>query len=691
MNPDAAQEKIVKSVCMMCFQVCGIHAHIQDGRLAKVEGMKEHPCSRGVLCPRGANLPSYVYAPDRIRHPMMKSRAGQWSRISWDEALDAVAEQLLEIKRRHGARAVAFAVGSLGAEDIEISAFFQRLRGAFGSPNFFSIEGHCFKSRILSRLMTFGTYPLEDPDQSDCVVLWGHNPDATEPALSFRLKEALKRGTKLITVDPRKIPLADKGIYVGIRPGTDAALALGMMHVLIFEGWYDAAFVDRYCSGFDRLKEHVKRYTPEAVAGICGIPASDVYTISRLFAGARSASIIQGIASLDQYNNGFQTNRALAILQAITGNYDRPGAWCTNPLLRLQDLRVPVEEKPIGSDEWPLFHSLWGRAVPYGQQMALPDAILNERPYPVKALLTTGANPAAAWPDAQKTKKAFGKLDLLVVNDLFMTETAQLAHVFLPACSHAEKLCLAYNYALVFGMPYVTLNQRLIEPLGESRPNWKIFSELGRRMGYEAYFPWNTDEEVVSMMLTPSGITLEELASHPEGRWFGERCYDIDAPKQIRTPSGRIEIYSETLAEAGYEPLPEYRPPVRGPEAQPQLKGPYPLTLLPGTRIKYYTGWQHRNIQELRRFAPEASAEVHPSTAVQYGLTDGSEMWIRTPKHQVKVKADVTANIRPGVIGLVHGWEREQNGNLLTDYAPNDPVTGYPELRAMSCRIEKVS
>jgi anaerobic selenocysteine-containing dehydrogenase len=675
---------------MMCFQVCGIHAHIREGKLVQVEGMKEHPCSKGAICPRGANMPEYVYSPDRILHPMVKTPHGTWSRVSWDDALDRVAEKLMEIKTRHGARAVAFAVGSLGAEDIEISAFFQRLRGVFGSPNFFSIEGHCFKSRILSRQLTFGTYPLEDPDNAECVVLWGHNPDATEPALSFRLKNSVKNGTRLIVIDPRKIPLAKHGIYVPVRPGTDAALALAMTHVIITEGLCDMDFVNKYCTGFEELSQHVKGYTPEKVAPLCGVSVSDIYMISRVYAGAKSASIIQAIAAIDQYNNGLQTNRALAILQAITGNYDKPGAWCTNPLMRLTDLRVPVEEKPLGADEWPLFHSLWGRPVPYGQQMVLHDAILNEKPYPVKALLTAGANPAAAWPDSLKTKEAFEKLDFMVVNDLFMTETAQLADVFLPACTYAEKLCIAYNYGLVFGMPYVMLNKRLIEPLGESWPNWKIFSELGRRMGYGDYFLWNSDEEVVSMMLEPSKITLEQLLDQPEGLWFGKRCYDIDAPKQIRTPSGKIELYSNTLGEAGYEPLPSYKAPVHSPQARPEIGEKYPLTLLPGTRVPYFTGWQHRNIQSLRRLAPEAAAEIHPSTAEAYGIVDGSYILIETVKNKITVKASVTPDILPGVLGLIHGWEREQNGNILTEYSPNDPVTGYPELRAIACRVRKV-
>jgi anaerobic selenocysteine-containing dehydrogenase len=274
-------------------------------------------------------------------YPMIK-RGNGWTRISWDEALDTIAHKLQEIKAADGAHSVALSVGSIGAENIEISAFAQRFRGAFGTPNFFSIEAHCFRSRIMARLMTFGTYPLEDPDNAECIVLWGHNPEASEPPLAKRIHDALKRGLKLIVIDPKRIPLAREGVHVQIRPGTDCALALAMMNVMIAEGLYDRGFVEKYTAGFEKLVDHVKAYPPEKVSEICGVPAWLIQEVSRVFARSRSASIIQGINSLDQHVNGFQNNRALAILHAITGNYDVPGGWATNPFMPLTDLRIPV-------------------------------------------------------------------------------------------------------------------------------------------------------------------------------------------------------------------------------------------------------------------------------------------------------------------------------------------------------------
>jgi len=678
-----------KTACMLCFQGCGINVHVKDGKLLKVEGMPEHPFSRGVLCPRGWHLPDYIYSPERLQYPM-KKRNGEWSRISWNEALDTISGKLQEIKNEYGAHALVVSVGSIGAENIEISAFAQRFRGAYGTPNYYSIEAHCFRTRIMARLLTFGTYPLEDPDNSDCIILWGHNPEASEPPLAARISQALDRGLKLIVIDPKRIPLAERGIYIPVRPGTDTALALAMMNVIVGENLHNKEFVEKYTIGFDKLVEHLKGYPPEKVSEICGVPSEDIRNISRIFANAKGASIIQGINSLDQHINGFQNSRALAILHAITGNYAVPGGWATNPFMRLTDLRLPVDEEPIEADKHPIFRSLWGMKAPYGQQIYLPDAILSEKPYPIKAMMVSGGNPAASWPDSEKLKKAFRKLDLLVVMDLFMTETAKLAHLVLPACSSLEMMGLAYNYGLTGGMPFVMLSRKVIEPLGESWPDWKFYSELGKKMGYGDLFPWNTDEEVVEHFLKASKVTFKDLREHPGGIWFGKRSYDITAPNQIRTPSRKIEIYSETLAEAGYDPIPVHKEPTQSPTHSPSLRKDYPLTLNTGARIKEYTHWQMRHVPQLREMAPDPLAEIHPETAKQHGIADGDRVVVETKTGQITVRVKTTDDLMPGIVNVLHGWAEALNQNVLTELKPSDPVTGYPELRALACRIRRV-
>ncbi len=689
MENQAEETKVVKTVCMLCFMVCGIKAHVKNGKLVKVEGNPDHAATKGVICPRGVHLPDYVYAPDRLKYPMIKDKDGAFKRVTWDKALDTIASKLQKIKDDHGARAVAASIGSIGAEDILISAFAQRWRGAFGTPNFFSVESHCFRCRIMSRLFTFGNYPISDIDHSDLLLLWGKNPDGSEPPVGARIHKMIDDGMKVITIDPLKTRVAKRGIHIPIRPGTDAALALAMIHVIISEGLYDKDFIEKSTLGFDKLTEHVKNYPPEKVSDICGIPTPDIYMISRMFAGAERASIHQGIASMDQHINGFQTCRALAILQAITGNFANQGGWGPTQLLRMSDLRIPVEEKPIGADEFPIFHSFWGKTAPYGQQMLLADQILTEKPYPVKAMLVSGGNPVASWPDVKRFRKAFAKLDLLVVSDLFMTETAKMADIVLPVCSTAETLGLAHNYGLTMGIPLVTLDKKLIEPIGECKPDWWIYAELGRKMGFAEKFPWKTDKEVVDYMLKPSGLSVDELEKNPDGVFHSEKRYGMENVR-LHTPSKKIELYSESLKEMGQAPLPDYVAPTQSPSRNPKLNEKYPLVLVTGIRTPEYTNYQFRNIPKLRRLRQEPFAWVNPVTGKKHGLMDGAMVRIETRNAEIQAKVEFMDDMLAGVVGVQHGWEYELNPNLLNEVDDLDPVTGYAEFRNIACRIEMV-
>jgi anaerobic selenocysteine-containing dehydrogenase len=651
--------------------------------------MTEHPLNQGLLCPKGKALVDYVYSLERLKHPLKRGNGG-WKRISWDEALDIIAEKLQQIKESYGAHALAIFCGSIGVENYELAAFARRFRGAYGTPNFLSVESNCYRSRILAHQLTFGAFLLEEPEKAGCVILWGHDPDNSKMPPASKLYQALERGLELIVINPKRTPLAKRGIHIPIRPGTDCALALGMLNVIISEDLYDKEFVKKCTIGFDKLAEHVKQYPPQKVEKITGVPAKDIKKIARIFARAESASIVQGICSLDQQINGLQTNRALAILQAVTGNVDVPGGWVNVPFPRLGSLHIKVDEDPIGAAEHPLFYRLWGRQSPYGQTMYLADAILTEKPYPIKALIVTGGNPALTLPDSDKTQKALEKLDFLVVMDLFMTETARMADIVLPACSFLERSGVGYVYAVTSGLPYILLRKRVIEPLGECWPDWRFWCELGRRMGYADLFPWQTDEEVIEHWLKPTGLTIKQLAEqNPVGVFFAEKRYNMAQKGEFKTPSGKIELYSPTLAEHGYDPLPVYVEPSQSPVSSPELARQYPLILTTGARILEYTHTQMRNVPRLRQQAPEPIAEVHPDTARKYGIADGDTIAVETRKGRIEIKVRVTEDLLPGVVSIPHGWA-EANANLLTEFEPRDPVTGYTQLKVLLCRIRKL-
>ncbi len=683
-------QKIIKTDCILCINSCGINAYVEDGKLVKVEGMVEHPVSEGYICPRGEALVEYVYSPDRLKYPMKKVN-GNWERITWDEALDTIAEELQQVKDKYGAKALAVYSGSIGTENIELAGFAQRFRGVYGTPNLLSVEGNCFRSRIMARQMTFGGYPIEEPWNSKCVIIWGQNMDNSRATIGAKVYKALDNGTieNLIIIDPKRIPMAERGIHIRIRPGTDTALMLGMMNVIIGEKLYDKEFIEKNTIGFDKLVEHVKQYPPEEVAEITWVPADDIKKIARIFATSKPAANVPGTCSIDQHINGFQGNRALAILQIITGNVDVPGSWISIPFIRLGDLRVTEISEPIGTDEHPLFRRFWGRLSPYGQQMLFADAVLDEKPYPIKALIVNGGNPAITLPDSVRVRQAMRKLDFMVVTDLFMTETAKLADMVLPACSFLEKSGVGYVYGVNTGIPYALLRKKVIEPVGESWPDWKIWSEIGRRMGYGAFFPWQTEEEVVDFFLKPSGLTREQLEKeHPEGMFYvsEDKKYQSGV---YRTPSGKIEIYSETLLENGYDPLPFFIEPSQSPVSTPELAEKFPLILSTGARIPQYTHTQFRNLPSLRKEVPEPIAEVNPETAEKYGIVDGDMMTVETVKGQIALRVKTTADLAPGIVSIPHGWA-EANSNLLTSLDTRDPVTGYTEMKALLCRIKKI-
>jgi anaerobic selenocysteine-containing dehydrogenase len=681
-------QQVIKSDCIVCINSCGINAYVEDGKLVKVEGMKEHPVSEGVICPRGEALPEWVYSEKRLQYPMKKVD-GKWERISWDDALDTIASNFKEIKEKYGAKGLAVYTGSLGTENIELAAFAQRFRGVYGTPNLLSVEGNCFRSRIMARQMTFGGYPIEEPWKSKCVIIFGQNMDNSRMTMARKIYKALDDGTieHLIVVDPKRIPMAKKGIHIPLRPGTDTALALGMLNVIITEDLYDKAFVEQYTIGFDRLVEHVKQYPPEKVAEITWVPVDDIRKIARLFATSKPASIVPGTCSIDQHINGFQGNRVQAILQAVTGNVDVPGGWVSIPFIRLGDMRVTEISDPIGTREHPLFRRFWGRISPYGQQMLFADAVLNEDPYPIKGLIVTGGNPAVTLPDSNRIREAMKALDFMVVADLFMTETAELADIVLPACSFLEKSGVGYVYGVTTCIPYAMVRKKVIEPIGESWPDWKIWTEIGKRMGYGEFFPWKTEEEIIDFFLKPSGLTREQLErDHPEGTYYAEVKYKQG---KYRTPSGKIELYSETLAENGYDPIPHHIEPTRSPISTPEIYKKYPVILTTGARIPEYTHSQFRQVPRMQKTAPEPLAEIHPDTAKKYGISDGDMMTVETVKGKVAFKAKTTEDLLPGVVSIPHGWSKA-NANFLTELDRRDPVTGYTEMKSLLCKVSKV-
>jgi anaerobic selenocysteine-containing dehydrogenase len=671
--------------CTLCYHSCGTKVTVRDGKAVKIRGLASHPINKGRLCPKGANALDLVYSPDRLKHPLKRTTNG-FEKISWEQALDEIAAKLLRLKDRYGAQVFGLFCGSIGVENLEMSTLVHLLRSGFGSPNFFSVESICYRMRIRTRQMTFGRYPTEEPD-SNLYVPWGHNPDQSDFPLKFSLKKNLKKGAKLVVIDPKRIPLADKAdIYLRIRPGTDGALALAMMNVIVAEKLYDREFIEKHTFGFDKLVAHVRRYTPEWAEEITWIAADDIRALARLYAGTTGASIFQGTCTQDQTANGTQNSRAFGILQAITGNINVPGGWVTSPPPRFGHPGYSVEGDPLGSEQYPLFMDLWGRKSPYGVVTMVPESI----PEKLKAFMVIGGNPLISMPDSNAFKSAFEKLDLLVVHDLFMTETARSAHYVLPASSHLEKWGVAYTYNVCHCLPFLMLRKKCIEPLGESRSEWHFITALADRLGVEDRFPWASEEGFVAFMVGPSGLSFEYLLNEkPEGDFYAEKKYTIP-DKLFRTPTGKIEIYSETLAQKGFDPLPAFLEPERGPvRGDNNFLEKYPLILSVGHRNLCYTHSQQRQVAALKKICPAPLTEIGPETAKKFGIENGDLIVVETNTGQVRMEALVDERVAEGVVLVPHGWGGDANGNLLTDVTCREPIMGYPDQKSLQCAIRK--
>jgi len=686
---------VIKTVCGMCHSSCGVNVTVKDGRIVKAAGMPEHLVNKGRLCPKGASIPDYVYSPDRLKHPLKKVKGG-WERISWDEALDTIVEKLKWNKEQNGARSLACFVGDrFVTEDFPITDLQRRFLDVYGTPNVFNVDSLCYRIRYINRLLTFGKMTCHDAENAKCIVLWAHNPQSSAPPLDWILRKRRDQ-IKLIVIDTRATPWAKKAdIHAQPIPGTDSALALGMLNVIISEKLYDKETVENHTSGFDKLVEHVKDYPLDKVERITRVPADTIREMARLYATTPPASIIQGTNALDQTSSGSANHRAICILQAITGNFDVPGGFVSPRIhLRRNDIRLldMLEgQKPLGADEYSLNWDVGGIFFGEGQGMVLPEAILSGKPYPIKMMIVTACNMLRSLPNSNKQRKALESLDFLVVMDIYMTETAELADIVLPAATFLERTEPIFSYYPVLeNVSYIMLRKKIMQ-YEECRADGDFWLELAKRMGYQEYFPWENLEELYDHFLEPSGFTVKQLRDeNPEGVKWSEMQYNRYKTRGLRTPSGKIEIYSTILEELGLEPLPTYTEPAESRESTPELAKEFPLVLTTGARELPFIHSQLHNLPKLRKLRPEPTAEIHPETAARYGIGEGQMMTIETTRGAIEMKAELTEGIIPDVVCIPHAWAGA-NANLLTDEKPVEAAMGYPALKALLCRVSAVT
>ena len=698
--------RILKSVCRSCHGGCGVLLHVTDGRLAKVEGDRESPLNHGRLCPIGTVSLDLVYHPDRLQYPLRRTAgrgAGKWQRISWDEALDAISERLLAIRDEFGPEAIALGTGT-GRHHIR---WVSRFGHALGTPNWCEPGfAQCFHPRVNTCILTFGDFPVCDytgDTPPKCMLFWGHNPLNSGPdgETRFVVREALESNPRVIVVDPRETDLARRAdVWLQVRPGADDALALSILNVIIAERLYDAPFVERWTYGFDALAERVRDFTPEWAEPIVWVAADKIRAAARLFSQTKPAMLEWGCA-IEHTPKCIQTVRAISMLPALTGNIDVPGGWVFGmhglgrfPSL-IENLTPQASAKRLGADRFKLLCGE-GADLPAAHIPTLLQAMREGKPYPVKAFLIFGNNTLTTYANASQVYDSLMKLDFIVCADLFMTPTAEIADIVLPAASWPE-------LDEVAGLPTIAANvvlaQQKAVQIGECKSDEEIFVELARRMKLSSCT--EPIHAVFDSQLAAGGlaITFEELKR--KGYVKIPVRYRKFENAGFRTPTGKIELYSTRFEQLGYSPLPYYEEPPESLLSTPEVAVDYPLVLTTGARISFFFNSEHRQLAKLRKAHRDPITEIHPDTAARYGIKGGDWIWIETRRGRMRQRAKLTTGIDPRVIAAQHGWwfpeepgpehgVWKSNVNLLTDnQPPYDPAMGTYQLRALLCRVSK--
>lgn len=719
MGDDETHSTWRKGMCGTCPAGCWVEVQIEQGRLTDIRADSDHPL--GMLCRRGEAAPEIVYSDDRLRQPMRRigpRGAGEFEPISWDDAYDLIVDNLRGIRERLGAEAVSIYTGR-GAFELSLCQIFQpagvEISSAssvlfpFGSPNTMGVGALCYvAANMIAPDVTLGQMHHQmfaDIEQAQFLVVWGTNPATDSPPLDMhRLQNAADRGASVVVIDPRRTETVERtgAEWIPIRPGTDGALALSMIEVLIDEQLCDFEFIDQWCEGFEELREYVQHFRPEVAAEITGVDAETIRRIARRIGRVAGACPLM-YTGLEYSNSGVQSMRAIYTLFALAGQLDVPGGiglampGSQFPVNRSGHQPNPDIRRAVGRERFPLYSDY--RAESHAS--ALIDAVLDDEPYPIRGLIIQGASLLTSWPQPEVWREVLSSLEFLVCIDRQMTADAAYADVVLPATTMFE-----IDSYMVYGSLF-RLREKLIEPVGQARNDYRIIAELADRLGYGELYP-QTTEQMLRHVLDNTDYTLEQVreaggtirldAPMMEHHKWKKGLLRADGKPGFDTPSGKFEIWSSRLEEYGYEPLPKYVEPREGPMAAPQLARRYPLVFNSGARPQHDFRSQHHGVDSLVEHQPEPVVEMNSGDAEQRGIETGDLVEVHTPRGTVPFRARVTDDIVPGAVECNMGggtpvgpeaWQ-QWNVNELTDLDNYDPVSGFPVFKALLCEVTRL-
>ena len=693
-------DSVVKSHCRMCHGGCGVLVYTKNGRVEKIAGDPDCPINHGTLCSKGLASAQLAYHPDRLTYPVKRlgpKGSGRWERISWDEALDTIAERLIRYRDEFGAESVVLGYGT-GREN---EAVIYRFANLFGTPNVLTAGHFCYGPRIATSILTCGTNPIVDYENHPrCIMVWGNNVVISNPDCykGEPFSVALDGGAKLIAVDPRLTRIAARAdIWLPLRPGTDAALALGMLHVIIEEGLYEKKFVENHVHGWEPFVQRVDEYPLGRVEEITWVPAQKIREAARLFATTKPAAIQWGVA-IEQQVNCADNDRLLMFLMGITGNLDVPGGQVLFKPPKIRNvghfgahrmLPDSQREKRLGGDRF----RLAGNFAIINPKCVW-DAILEEKPYPVNTLFFISSNPLMTRGNAKEVYRALEKVEFMVVSDFFMTPTAEMADIVLPSATWLE---MDYIGDFWKRHGYILPRRKVIQ-VGECRSDHEMLNDLAHRVGQGEHW-WDNFEQALDWILEPMGITWQDFKKMDYIR--GELLYQKYESRGFSTPTRKFEIYSTVLEGMGYDPLPRYREPPESPYSTPELYQEFPYILITGRRLPGFFHTENRQVPWLRELHRDPVVEIHPEAAEKEGIKEGDWVIIESPRGRIRQRARLFAGMDPRIVSAEHGWwfpEKEDPGhgwdesnvNMLTDnaYEACDPAMGATHVRTLLCRIQ---
>ncbi len=680
----------IPSMCEMCVWRCGVRARVKDGRVVKLEGNPQHPHSGGKLCARGQSGLLTTYDPDRVLTPLVrvgKRGEGIFRQASWDEALDIVAGKMLEIKKKYGAEAMVFSSTHNLSQPL-----FENILYGFGSPNYGTQRSLCFNAMINAHLLTYG---IEEPgrnyDKVKYILLVGRNLlEAISTSETAALVQAKARGAHVVYLDPRftkTAAFADE--WFPIRPGTDSAFLLAMIHVIVGEELGNCDFVKQYVVGCDGLLDAVKDYTPEWAESMTGIPAVDIDRIAREFAAASTDALVHPGWRTSNFVNSFQTERAIATLNAIMGNVLTPGGCLVADSPEASGVALGKPPQP----PYPRISALRLDGIPYkyplvpfklGVFQELRDAVLSGKPYQAHGMLVARQNPVLSLPDRKKTLQALGKLDFIATIDVIMNDTSWFSDVVLPESSYLER----YDPLLaVEGKVFI--RQPVIEPQGDTHSALWIYKQLGKRLGLQDFFQYEDEPDYIRHELAPLELDFDSLCR--EG--YAEPAAKEEAgekPITFNTSSGKIEVYSETLEKAGFPAWPTWQDP-----PQPKAGEFYLLT----GKVGQHTQMATHNNAILHKYEDKPRLWLNTSAAKERGIQTDDYARLTSPVGQVVVQVLVTEGIRPDCVYLTPGYGHLSKGLRIAynhgvsdsevHVTHTDPISGGQALSETFVKVEK--